>query len=329
MGSGTWSAKVYDRDAKVRMASGASAFNYTDSGLHHDAHPAMDARGLDGKGAKRESRDSDEHPVSTAITVWFDHTGSMGAVPRRLQEKLPQLLGLLLRKGYVVDPQIMFAAVGDATVDRAPLQVGQFESDNRMDDDLGNLLLEGGGGGGMSESYELALYFMARRTAADCWDKRGKRGYMIIVGDEMAYRRVSRREVASFIGDTIQADIPFEEILAEVTERWDGYYIMPGEAGHAGHPEVRDFWRGALGQNFIEVGATDAIPETIALTIGIAEGTTDLDAGLTDLGDVGSAAGTVVGNALAPLAASGGGGKGVAVAPPPGDLDAPSGNTRL
>jgi hypothetical protein len=270
MGNGSWSARVYDDAAKSRSVSGMSAFDYTDSGLHHDAHPAMDARGLDGKGAVRESRDSAEHPLSTAIAVWFDHTGSMGAVPRKLQAKLPQLLGLLLRKGYVIDPQIMFAAVGDATCDRAPLQVGQFESDNRMDDDLGKLYLEGGGGGGMSESYELILYFMARRTAADCWDKRGKRGYIIIVGDEKAYRRVSRREVAAVIGDTLQADIPFEEILAEVLERWDVYYIMPGEASHAGDNEVRDFWREALGQNFIEVPDTDAIPETIALTVGLA-----------------------------------------------------------
>ena len=59
----------------------------------------------------------------------------------------------------------MFGAIGDATCDRAPLQVGQFESDNRMDDDLGRILLEGGGGGQKTESYELAMYFMARHTA--------------------------------------------------------------------------------------------------------------------------------------------------------------------
>ena len=86
--------------------------------------------------------------------------------PRALQAKLPQLLGLLLRKGYAAHPQIMFGAIGDATCDRAPLQVGQFESDNRMDDDLSRILLEGGGGGQKTESYELALYFMARHTAA-------------------------------------------------------------------------------------------------------------------------------------------------------------------
>jgi hypothetical protein len=80
----------------------------------------------------------------------------------------------------------MFGAIGDATCDRAPLQVGQFESDNRMDDDLSRILLEGGGGGQKTESYELAMYFMARHTAADCYEKRGKRGYLFIIGDELA-----------------------------------------------------------------------------------------------------------------------------------------------
>ena len=129
-------------------------------------------------------------------------------MPRALQAKLPQLLGLLLRKGYVADPQIIFGAIGDATCDRAPLQVGQFESDNRMDDDLSRILLEGGGGGQKTESYELALYFMARHTVADCYERRGRRGYLFIIGDEMAYPRVKAAEVAEVIGDGLQAPCP-------------------------------------------------------------------------------------------------------------------------
>jgi len=324
MGSGTYSAKVYDDARSLRSVTGKSAFDYTDSGLHDSAHPAMDVKGLDGRGAIRESRDSDEHPVTTAMAVLFDVTGSMGAVPRLLQAKMPQLLGLVLRKGYVTGPQILFGAIGDATVDRAPLQIGQFESDNRMDDDLGRLLLEGGGGGGREESYELGLYFMARHTSADCWEKRGHRGLLFLIGDEKAYPRVKRAEVAEHTGDALQADISFTDILAEVRKRWDTYFIMPGAAYHSGNTEISDFWSGHLGQNFIRVPETDAIPETIALTAGLAEGSTDLDSGLADLADVGSTAGGAVGSALATFA-----GGAVAVTPPPGPLDAPSGNTRL
>jgi hypothetical protein len=68
----------------------ASAFAYSDSGAA-GTHPALDPYGV----AVRESRDSDEHPQSLAIAVLFDVTGSMGGLPRTLQAKLPQLLGLL------------------------------------------------------------------------------------------------------------------------------------------------------------------------------------------------------------------------------------------
>ena len=136
MVSGRWSTDVYDAAARFRAATGASAFAYSDDGATR-VHPALDPHGV----AARESRDSAEHPGSVAIAVLFDVTGSMLEVPRTLQGKLPQLLGLLLRKGYVRHPQIMFGAIGDATCDRAPLQVGQFESegsDHQLD------LLSGG-----------------------------------------------------------------------------------------------------------------------------------------------------------------------------------------
>lgn len=69
-----------------------------------------------------------------------------------------------------------------------------------MDDDLGKILLEGGGGGQMRESYELAMYFMARHTSIDCFEKRGKRGYLFMIGDELAYPKAKRREIAKVIG---------------------------------------------------------------------------------------------------------------------------------
>jgi hypothetical protein len=318
MGSGIWSTSVYDAARKMR--GGRSAFGYSDSGAEA-VHPGLDPRGV----TSRESRDSAEHPTSLAIAVLFDVTGSMRNVPRVLQEKLPQLLGLLLRKGYVAHPQIMFGAIGDATCDRAPLQVGQFESDNRMDGDLERILLEGGGGGQKTESYELALYFMARHTAIDCFEKRGKRGYLFIIGDEMAYGRVKPREASAVIGDTLAEPIPLPAIAAEVTRRWDTYYVLPEGASYQGDSEVLGFWRKVLGQNVIELADLDAVSETIALTIGLGEDTVDLDHGLADLADVGSDAAPVVSKALAAI-----GDRGSLVVGATGtDLDRPSGNMRL
>lgn len=296
MGSGRWSTDVYSAAANYRAASGTSAFAYSDSGARK-AHPALDPMGV----TERESRDSAEHPQSTPIAVLFDVTGSMGGVPRVLQTKLPQLLGLLTRKGYATDPHIMFGAVGDATCDRVPLQAGQFESDNRMDDDLARIVLEGGGGGQKKESYELAMYFMARHTALDSMVKRGRRGYLFLIGDEMPYPRVNPKEVKKFIGDDLREPIPTESLIAELQRTFDVYFIIPAAAGWGGDREILARWRQLLGQNVIELDDLDAVCETIALTVGLGEDSIDLDAGLTDLVSLGSTASATVGKALAPL----------------------------
>ncbi|ADP84978.1 hypothetical protein [Pseudofrankia inefficax] len=300
MGGGAWSTDVYDAAANYRASTGASAFDYSDrmrgAGRAMKAHPELDPFGV----GKRESRDSAEHPTSLAISVLFDVTGSMGSVPKELQAKLPSLFGLLLRKGYVEHPQIMFGAIGDATCDRVPLQVGQFESDNRMDEQLGNIILEGGGGGQVMESYELAMYFMARHTALDCVEKRGKKGYLFVIGDEKPYRKVDAGQVRDLLGDQLRAAIPTREIIEELERTYNVFFIIPAGTAHAQDHEVLATWRELLGERVIELDDLGLACETIALTIGILEDSIDLDEGLDDLRDVGAGAAVApVGKALA------------------------------
>lgn len=285
MGSGRWDADVYTRTAAYRKATGTPTFAY--SATLHDRVPRSKWRvheTLDPKGVMvRESRDSDEHPQSRAIVVLFDVTGSMHTIPQTLQQKLPQLLGVLLRRGYVTDPQILFGAIGDATCDRVPLQIGQWESDNRMDTHLENLVLEGGGGGQVTESYELALYFMARHTAMDCWEKRGEKGYLFVIGDEMAYHYVKPKEVEAILGEKLAEPVPIVTIAREVTERFHTYYLLPTAAAHGREERIADFWRELLGQNVLQLDDPDAVCEVIALQIGLEEGVIDLDEGIAHL----------------------------------------------
>ena len=332
MGSGRWDYNAYEAAEAYRRANGVSAFDYHDRVLSSTprnqwcAHPDLEPYGV----AVRESRDSAEHPTSLAISVLFDVTGSMGGVPRVLQTKLADLHGLLLRKRYVDHPQIMFGAIGDAYSDRVPLQVGQFESDNRMDEQLGEIVLEGGGGGQMRESYELAMYFMAHHTSIDCHEKRGKRGYLFIIGDEMPYPNVNPLHVSQILGDNSGSGsgsggrpgkpgrpgrqsrpgerpgrggpaMPIEQVVRDLTRKFDVYYILPEGSSYAGNDEVLGAWRALLGQNVIQLDDLDAVCETIALTIGLAEDRIDLDAGLDDLRNLGSRAGKSVERALGNL----------------------------
>ena len=154
----------------------------------------------------------------------------------------------------------------------------------------------------------------------------------------MAYPKVKPREVSAWIGDELAEPMPLSTLTAEVTRRWDTYYILPAGAAYAGDSQVLGFWRKLLGQNVIELADLDAVCETIALTIGLGEDAIDLDAGLADLADVGSTAGPAVSRALAGLGATRGtiaigAGPGTALETIPGtpatDDDEPAGNIRL
>ncbi|MFI6866389.1 hypothetical protein [Nocardia sp. NPDC050406] len=303
MGYGNWDDRAYDAARTFRAARGLDDFGYTAEMRakpwnEWTAHPSLDPKHV----AVRESRDSEEHGRSLPIAVLFDVTGSMGVVPRIMQEKLGKLHGLLRRKGYAEDPQILFGGIGDADCDRVPLQVGQFESDNRMDEQLRLILLEGGGGGQKSESYELAAYFMARHTATDAWDKRGRKGYLFIVGDELNKKRLAARHVREVIGDDVPSDISVESIYRELADRWHVHYILPNQSSYYDDPEIAEHWRGLLGERLLRLDDPAAVCELIALTIGIIEDRVDLGAGLADLRDIGSVSeAEAVGKALAPL----------------------------
>jgi hypothetical protein len=269
MGSGRWSASTYHERVAAYAATGRDVFHHSAAAKRSGeirVHQTLDPHGME----VRESRDSAEHPMSNAILISLDVTGSMDRVVRGIHADLPKLLDLLLGHNYIPDPQICFMAVGDATCDRAPLQVGQFESDNRMDHNLEHMILEGGGGGGKRESYELALYVAARNTATDCWEKRQKKGYLFLIGDEMAYPMVKLTEVRSLIGGGMQTDVPLSNIIAEVRERWNFYFIIPGGASHGSDKDVLQFWEGHLGKrSVLRLSSPEETSQSIGLAIGL------------------------------------------------------------
>jgi hypothetical protein len=288
MGYSNWSDAAYQSRQSNRHATNQTAFTY-DQYVRATGAVAIHGQ-MDPHGVTRESRDSHHHPDSVAIAVIFDVTGSMGSVPRVLQTKLGSLMRLLIQRGYVEHPQILFGAVGDAYCDAVPLQIGQFESGLEMDDELGKIYLEGGGGGQIHETYELAVYFMARHTAIDCYNRRGRKGYMFTIGDEKPYAVVRRQHVLHHIGDPIERDIPVERIVAEVQQRYEYFHIIPTNTSHGRSPDVQGRWRKLLGERVLLLDDEAAVCETIALAIGLCEGAIDdLRGGADDLVQAGYA----------------------------------------
>lgn len=289
MGSSAWSDDHYAARSSARVAAGVGTFDYShkvSTGvLPKGTHKELDPAKL--KAGKREVRDSDTHPDSVPVFVGLDVTGSMSRVPKTIQEKLPLLLGLILRKGYLADPAICVAGIGDAKYDAAPFQVSQFESGVEIDDEINKLYLEGGGGGNMHESYELALYFLARCVSSDAWEKRNKKGYAFIICDEELADKVSASEVNRIFGDSgLQDDIPIADIMKEVLEKWELYCIIPNMTSHYNDPRYSKRWKELLGQNVLKLEDPTGISELIAATIGIME-ESDLSTIIDDLTDHG------------------------------------------
>lgn len=312
MGSGVFDSGAYKAAATTRKASGVDDFAYTEdvrAGRAKGIHPSLDPKWVAGDSSPlagqkvRESRDMDEHPNSLPIAIIFDVTGSMGGIPRTLQEKLVELMNVVNAKASLPDAQILVGAVGDSYSDRYPLQVGQFESDNRFDEQLRNIILEGGGGGQIMESYALAYYFAAFHTATDAWEKRGKKGYLFTMGDENPWPTVTRAEIEAIFGDTIERDYTVEELIARAGERWNIFHLRALDGSYSDSEAIRKCWASLLGERVINVEDSSLVCETIAGIVHMMENALDADSVVRDIGISGKAAASVK-NSLVPVASS-------------------------
>lgn len=290
----------YSHDAHVAMTQARKATRGAEVFTQRTCHPLMDPMGV----TARQSRDSETHPESLAVIFALDVSGSMGEIPKKLAtDTLPDFMRALL-DANVASPQVMFMGIGFAGGDRAPLQVGQFEStESLMDQWLTSMYLEGGGGGG-NESYELAFYFAARHTEIDCVQKRGRRGYLFITGDEPPNPAVSRAHVEKLIGVKLPADIPAAQIIEECQRKYEPFYLIP-DPGRA--RRVERAWRDLLGDRVVVMEEPGDTSYVAAGLVSLLEGTvSSLDALVarfrqTGMSDERAAA---VARALTPFAAS-------------------------
>lgn len=293
MGSTSFSHDDYAARTAYRSSSGTSAF------VHDDAVKSGKAFGVNSKmdpyGVKyREARDSPEHPISIPIGIGLDLTGSMSSVPLIFQKALAKLMGHFLEdkasnKRYLGDgyPAICISAFDDYRAMngvKGTIQVGQFESGIEIDDELGRLWFTGNGGGGEPrESSELLLYFFARHVVTDHWEKRGKKGFLFLFSDEKCYGPVNAEQIRKLFGDQINMDIPLEDIVAEVMERWHIFYVQPRLTSNWGNENILNFWRNTINpEHVLLLENPEKICELIVATVALFEENADLSDLTTD-----------------------------------------------
>lgn len=254
-------------------------------------HPGMDPNGL----MFRESRDGDEHPDSIAVVFNMDITGSMGTIPRLLAtEVMHEFMPGLARVNPHV--QVLFAAIGDADDGYnypAPWQNGQFETDDALADEwLTRMWLEGSGGSAPYESYDLAFYFLGWLTQMDCFEKRGKKGYAFLTGDDICRGQILAETVNRLLGRTeLQANITIQEAITRTAQMYHVFFLIPDPLRARNYRDekyVEDEWRKLLGQNGTVVVLADARDTAVVSSVlfGLTEGAyASIDAVRDDLRD--------------------------------------------
>jgi hypothetical protein len=218
---------------------------------------------------ERESRDSTEHPNSVPIILALDVTGSMGSLPHYLvKEGLPHMMDKIIQGG-VPDPQVLFMGIGDHECDRAPLQVGQFESgDELLDHWLTKLFIEGGGGGNMGESYLLAWYFASKYVKADHFEKRKKKGLLFTVGDEPTLTKIPAKALESIMGKGREYKaVEVEDVLKAAQKHFACYHIHMLQGSNGNSKDVQNHWTKLLGDNVLMVQRKEEVAQVIADTV--------------------------------------------------------------
>ena len=270
MGSGRWenTGRAYYSSSSATARDALSVHDYFKS---NQINEALDPNGV----MLRESCDSDDNPESNAIIIGLDVTGSMGSIAHEIaKEGLGTLIEGILERKPVVDPHILIAAIGDVMCDNSPLQISQFEADERIIQQLTDIYVEGGGGGNNTESYDLPWYFAGTRTAIDCFTKRNQKGYLFTVGDEMPPAGLKAKDIKRVFGTDDQKDYTAAELLALAEEKYHVFHLIVEEGSYcrgSQRSRVIASWRQLMGSRAIPLLNYKHMSEVILACIEISE----------------------------------------------------------
>ncbi|MCA9571119.1 MAG: VWA domain-containing protein, partial [Myxococcales bacterium] len=202
----------------------------------------------------------------------------------------------------VEHPQVCFMAVGHA-MDRAPLQVGQFESTASLIDAWLTRIWMEGGGAGQHEAYELAMYYAARHVTLDSVQLRGQRGFLFLTADVAPNPAVSRVEVKRILGDDLPADVPIRALIEELQRSFEPFVLLADAAS----PKVERAWRDLFGDRVLRMRHTDDAAHIASGLVALLQGSVgSLGAyvGRLEAQGLGRKAAARVATALVPFAAS-------------------------
>ena len=231
MGSSSWRSSDFDSYSKSKgyttTCSTTSGYSKLSTDGLYSATQMYTATlinpMLTPKNVMRECRDSEEHPNTVPIILALDVTGSMSDSLIEVASALNEIISKLYET--ITDVEICVMGIGDLSYDRGPIQIGQFESDIRIAEQLDKIWFERGGGSNPFESYTAAWYMGSRHTDLDCW-KRGKKGIIITLGDEEINPYLPHEALNTATGDDLQASVETSDLYNEASQKYDLYHIF-------------------------------------------------------------------------------------------------------
>lgn len=269
MGSGSYSVSSF---ADYSRSSGKS-YDFTTHKISGQVYHSKDLKSsLNPKNVIRECCNSKEHPNTIPVILALDVTGSMGRACLETAEALSQIMKELYEK--FKDVELCVMGVGDfEAADEAPLQVSQFESDVRIAKQLDDLWLEYGGGGNRYESYTAPWFFGLYRTKLDCFDKQGRKGIIITMGDEPLNPSLPREAFMRYIGTDVKNEqigsLDTRQLYEDASKKFDIFHIAVDDpsSSYSYHKEdIAESFGKILGDK-LRVSTINRLGETICKCI--------------------------------------------------------------
>ena len=235
----------------------------------------------------REACDSPSCPHSRAVAIFYDTTSSMNIflmdLVKTQMKKIPVDLPNAVSS---YNPQILFGGVNDIRGrwgTKYPLQIGQFEAGfNEMIDQLTSIHIEGGGSGNGSESYILAHYFAARYTRLESFEKRGKKGFLFIVGDDGPTPDLTPSEIIHTFGKAdpeFSGTLTAEDVLEMAEKKFHVYQIVVhGSTYNKNSDDIMNRWKSLMGSHALDLSDYRCISSLIITIMRMYNGKTKSEA---------------------------------------------------
>jgi len=243
---------MYSWDEDTSTWYGSADYSYATRGATKRRSAADRAKALGPRTYEKKAGPNEKiiDPSKTITTISgnpliiaIDVTGSMADWPFEIFDRLPLLYNTLSQ--YREDVEICFAAIGDAAVDRWPLQVTTFASGFDLEQLLGSLYGEGAGGDA-AESYGLfAQWVNTHVKIPDLQEK----PFLIVFGDAPMHPTIPTSQIAHYLGDKPAKDVDTYKAWNQVIRNWNTWFLRrpTGKPGDL----VDTQWGKAIGEQKI------------------------------------------------------------------------------